>query len=462
MLKKTLAGKISFQGKGLHTGVHTTLTIHPDEDGGGLRIWYHTEDIDVKFQVDPALVQQTQRCTVLSHQNIHIHTVEHAISALIGCGVDAALLEIDGAEFPILDGSALPYVNAIQEVGLKDTTAEIDCLKIEEPLHIVSENGESEIMIFPSDRFEVKVMIDFADDVVGGQSATYVEGDDYASQIAPCRTFVFTEELEKLAAAGLIRGGSLDNALVFKSANTTEESLKIIVEKLGLDQDLDPLAKVFSAAPLRFQNEAARHKLLDLLGDLGLLGKRIIGKVVAVKPGHKINTDMAKMLKKYAAEKKKLKGKPHYDPNVPPIYDTEQVKAMLPHRYPFLLVDKIIHLDEKVVVGIKNVTFNENFFMGHFPGNPVFPGVLQMEALAQTGGILALSQVEDPNDWDTYFLKMENVKFKQKVVPGDTVLLKMELLSPIRRGIVHMLGTAYVGNKIVSEGELTAQIIKRS
>ena len=319
----------------------------------------------------------------------------------------------------------------------------------------------TELLALPADHFEVTTMIDFNSKVLGPQFASLNRIEDYTTQIAPCRTFVFIHELEKLLDMGLIKGGDMDNAIVIADRKMDKEELDSLAKKMGKPAVNIDEEGVLNTVKLHFQNEPARHKLLDVIGDLALIGKPIRGKIVATKPGHTANIEFAKILKKSLLEKRRLMGVPKYNPLDEPIMDVNEVMAMLPHRYPFLLVDKIIEISDTHVVGVKNVTINEAFFQGHFPSNPVFPGVLQIEALAQTGGILALNSMPDKGNWDTYFLKIDNTKFKAKVGPGDTLILKMELIEPIRRGIVHMQGTAYVGNKIVSEGELTAQVVRR-
>ncbi len=461
MNKKCLVKMASISGVGLHTGQNINVNIYPADSHHGIKFKRVDLNPEVIITADASHVTATNRSTTIGVGEVTITTIEHLMSALAGLDIDNALIEVDGPEIPILDGSAMPFVHIIKAAGIEELDEARDYFVIEEPILYKDEESGSEIIAIPSDKFEINVIIDFPHSSVDEQSAIYETTDDYESTLAKCRTFVFTNELSFLYDNGLIKGGDLNNAIVVAEPGLTQEKLDALTEKFGLPKrDLDK-DKVLNDTKLFFPNELARHKLLDLLGDISLVGKPIKGKIIAVKPGHRINTEFAKLLKKKHLEQKRLKGKPHYDPDVPALVDVEGIQQILPHRYPFLMVDKIIEKSQSHVVGVKNVTFNEQLFQGHFPQNPVFPGVLQMEALAQTGGILALSAVDEPQKWDTYFLKMDNVKFKHKVVPGDTLILKMELLSPIRRGIVHMQGTAYVGNKIVSEGELTAQIIKR-
>ncbi len=361
-----------------------------------------------------------------------------------------------------MDGTSMPFVEALNQAGREALEADREYFEITEPISYKDEITGTELLALPSDNFEATVMIDFNSSVLGQQFAALHSIDEYVDEIASCRTFVFVHELEKLLEMGLIKGGDLENAIVIADRKMDQSELDDLARKLGKQSVKVDSEGVLNTVKLRFQNEPARHKLLDVIGDLALIGKPIRGKIVATKPGHTANVEFAKILKKHLTEKRRLFGIPKYDPDKEPVCDVMQIAQMLPHRYPFLLVDKVIELSEHHVVGVKNVTMNEAFFQGHFPNNPVFPGVLQIEAMAQTGGILALHSVTDPGNWDTYFLKIDNTKFKAKVVPGDTLILKMELLEPIRRGIVHMQGTAYVGSKIVSEGELTAQIVKRT
>jgi len=461
MNKSTIQKPVNISGVGLHSGEKVNLTLSPAGENHGIKFKRTDLPEYPEIPADVGYVKDTNRGTKLMKGTAEVGTVEHLMSALYAMGIDNILVELDAPEVPIMDGSAAPFVKMIQEAGIAKQEALKDVFVCEEPIVYQDEETGAELMLMPSEKYEVTTMIDFDSPVLNQQYAELSDLSTYPDQIAPCKTFVFVHELVNLIDQDLIKGGDLDNAIVIANEKITKESLDTIAGKMEIPEIEFNSEGIVNKRDLIFSNEPARHKLLDVIGDLALAGKPIQGKIVATKPGHAANIELAKLIKKEIIAKRKLKGKPKYDPTTAPVLNVEQIKNMLPHRYPFLMVDKIIELEPDRVVGIKNVTSNENFFQGHFPGNPVFPGVLQMEALAQTGGILALSTVDEPHLYDTYFLKLDNVKFKQMVVPGDTVILKMELLSPIRRGIVHMQGTAYVGNKIVSEGELTAQILKR-
>ena len=460
--QKTIAKPVTIEGIGLHTGEKVSLTFHPADENHGIKFRRIDLEDQPTLHADVNKVFSTNRGTTIREGNSQVSTVEHVLSAMAGLGVDNVLIDIDGPEVAIMDGSAKPFTDLLQEAGLVVQSAARDVFIVEEPISYRDEVTGTEIVALPYEGFEVTAMIDFNSPVLGKQYASLESADHFAEMIAPARTFVFLRELEHLAGQDLIKGGDLTNALVIVDRLMTQDELDELAEKLDRPTITVEKEGVLSNTDLRFPNEPARHKLLDLIGDLSLIGRPIRGKIVATKPGHASNVAFAKILKDHYRIQKKLKGKPRYDPDQAPIYDLEGIKSMLPHRFPFLLVDKIIELGDEHVVGVKNISGQEHVFQGHFPNNPVFPGVMIVEALAQTGGILALSMVENPSDWDTYFLKIENTKFKFKVVPGDTLLLKMELLSPIRRGIVHMQGTAYVGKRIVAEGELTAQIINRT
>ena len=462
MKQHTIKKTFSIKGVGLHTGKEVTMTFNPAPVNHGYK--FQRIDLESKPVVvaDVSKVVSTNRGTTIKSGEAQISTVEHTLSALVGMGIDNVLIEIDGPEVPILDGSAIEVVKALKKAGADEQDAEREYFEILEPISYVDEETGSELIALPSDEFQVTALIDFNSSVLGHQYASLVQISDYVNEIAPSRTFVFLHELEQLLDQDLIKGGDFDNAIVIVDRVMSQKDLDKLAKKIGKPSVKVDKEGILNTNSLHFENEPARHKLLDIIGDIALVGKPIKGKIVATKPGHTANVAFAKILKELYKEQRKLKGRPIYDPDKTPVFDVVDIQKMLPHRYPFLLVDKIIELSENEVVGVKNVTMNESFFQGHFPGNPLFPGVLQMEALAQTGGLLALSRVEDPENWDTYFIKIDNAKFKSKVVPGDTLILKMELLSPIRRGIVQMQGTAYVGKKIVSEGELTAQIIRRT
>ena len=462
MKQHTIKRSASVQGVGLHTGKTVNLTFKPARVNHGVKF----QRIDLEDQpiinADVSRVVSTMRGTTIKVGDAQVSTVEHVLSAVFGMQIDNVLIEVDGPEVPIMDGSAANFVAALKEAEREEQEEDREYFEVLAPISYKDDSTGTELLVLPAEEFEVTTMIDFNSPVLGQQYAKLENLSDYETQIAPCRTFVFLHELEQLFKLNLIKGGDLDNAVVIVDRIMSQEELDTLAKKMGKPSIKVEQQGILNTVDLHFDNEPARHKLLDVIGDVGLLGKPIKGKILATKPGHKANIELTKILKKHYQEQRKLKGKPKYDPDQKPLYDSVAIAAWLPHRYPFLLVDKIIELTDHHVVGVKSVTFNEYFFQGHFPNNPVMPGVLQIEAMAQTGGILALSTVEDPGNWDTYFLKIENAKFKNKVVPGDTILFKMELTAPIRRGIVQMQATAYVGNKIVSEAELTAQIVKRS
>jgi UDP-3-O-[3-hydroxymyristoyl] N-acetylglucosamine deacetylase/3-hydroxyacyl-[acyl-carrier-protein] dehydratase len=435
--------------------------MKPANPGYGIRF----QRIDLPEQpvvkADADLVVDTSRGTTLEYNGARVSTVEHVLSALVGLQIDNVLIELDGPEIPILDGSAREFIEAIESAGIQEQEATRIVYSIDTNIHYYDPVKNVDMLLIPSNEYAITTLIDFNSPVLGTQHATLKNLGEFKNEIGPCRTFCFLHELEYLLENNLIKGGDLNNAIV-------------VVDKVVEDSQLEHLAKVFNKQKievksegilnniqLRYPNEPARHKLLDVVGDLALVGHAIKGHIIASRPGHASNVEFAKKIKQYIKQNKHLSDVPVYDPMQTPIYDINRIEKVLPHKFPFLLVDKIIELSDKHVVGIKNVTFNEPFFQGHFPQNPVMPGVLQLEAMAQVGGILALNNIEDPQNFDTYFLKIDKAKFKQKVIPGDTLILKLELMSPIRRGICEMKGTAYVGNKLVTEAELVAQIIRK-
>ena len=458
----TIKASVQLSGIGLHTGREVTMTFVPAPPHHGFKFKRVDLPEEPLINADTDHVISTNRGTTIRSGAAQVSTIEHSLSALCGLEIDNVLIEIDGPEVPILDGSARLFIEALAKVGREEQDAEREYLEIVEPISFRDEVTGAELLALPANHFQVTTMIDFNSPVLGPQYASLDDMADYVTEIAPCRTFVFLHELEKLLSQNLIKGGDLDNAIVIVDRVIDAHELEALAKRLGKPSVKVDKEGILNTIKLHFSNEPARHKLLDVIGDLALAGKPIRGKIMATKPGHTANVQFAKLLRDAYKKQRKMKGIPRIDTTAEPLLDTMAITRILPHRFPFLLVDKIMEMSDTHIIGVKNVSFNEQYFEGHFPNNPVMPGVLQIEALAQCGGVLALNSVDDPENWDTYFLKIDQCKFKHKVLPGDVLILKMELLSPIRRGICHMQGTAYVGNKIVSEGELTAQIIRRT
>ena len=458
--QQTIKQEASLQGVGLHTGKKATVTFKPAPDNHGYvfqRIDFEGKPL-IKADVDH--VVDTSRGTTLEQNGARVHTTEHLLAAAYGMGIDNLLIEIDGPEVPILDGSAHFFLESLKAAGIQEQEAEKDYFIVDENLTYEDLDRQTEMLAVPQDEFRLTVMVDYNSKVLGTQHAHMYHLGEFEEDISKCRTFVFLRELEYLAKNNLIKGGDLDNAIVLVDKVMPQDKLDELAELLNKPKVEVKGIGVLNNVDLHFQNEPARHKLLDIVGDLALVGQPIKGHILAARPGHKGNVDFAKIIKKEIKQRKQRA--PKYDPNAEPIYDVNGIEKILPHRYPMLLVDKIIELTDTHVVGVKSVTMNEQFFQGHFPGAPVMPGVLQIEAMAQTGGILALNTVEEPEKYLTYFLKIDKVKFKRKVVPGDTLVFRLDLMGPIRRGIVNMMAKAFVGDKLVAEGELMAQIVKEN
>ena len=458
MKQCTLKNSFTVSGKGLHTGMAIEATFRPAPVNHGYK--FQRIDLDDKPVIDALAenVVETTRGTVLGRGNAKVSTVEHALAALYAAGVDNCLIEVNAPEMPILDGSAIEYATKIAEVGTEEQNDEKDFYIVKQKLEVVDEETGASIVVLPFDSFRIDAMIEFKSPIIPNQFASLNSLSRFKDDIAASRTFVFVREIEPLVKANLIKGGDLDNALVVYDQAMEQADLDKLADLMGVPHKHVSELGYISNIPLAYENEPARHKLMDVLGDLALIGRPLKGYVIATKPGHTINTTFSKKVRR-EIKHQELQA-PVYNPNIAPVMDVNRIRQLLPHRYPFLLVDKIIDIGSNYIVGVKNVSGNEPFFQGHFPQEPVMPGVLQVEAMAQVGGLLVLNMVEDPEKYSTYFLKIDNVKFRQKVVPGDTLIFHLSLLTEIRRGCAVMKGYAFVGEKIVSEAEFMAQIIK--
>ena len=458
MKQQTLKDSFTLSGKGLHTGAHIDATFCPASDNHGYKI--QRLDLEGQPTIDALAenVVATNRGTVIAKGDVSVSTIEHAMAALYASGIDNCLIKLNASEMPILDGSAKLYVNEIERVGIVEQNEDKEFYVVKHKIEVADEKTGSKIMILPDDEFSVEVKVNFESPVLSNQYASMEHVDEFADEIASSRTFVFVREIEPLVSAGLIKGGDLDNAIVIYDSELSQERLDNIADMMHSPHREVSTFGYINTRPLSHDNEPARHKLMDLIGDIALIGRPLKGKVIATKPGHTINSVLTKKIR--SDIKRQEVQAPVYDPNAEPLMDNNRIRTMLPHRYPFLLVDKIIEKSKGYIVGVKNVTTNEPFFQGHFPQEPVMPGVLLVEAMAQTGGLLVLSSVEEPERYSTYFMKIDNVKFRQKVVPGDTLLFHVSFMTPLRRGMAVMKGLAFVGERIVCECEFMAQIIK--
>ena len=453
----TLKTSFTLQGKGLHTGQFITAIFNPAPEGFGYKIQRMDLEGTPIIECLAEFVGDTQRGTVLVKDNVKISTIEHSMAALYASHIDNCLIQLDGPEMPILDGSSLPFIEKIKEVGTVEQQANRDYYVVKHKMEYIGDNGEHLILV-PDSEFCANVMIAFNSKILSSQFATIDHLDDFSTEVASARTFVFVREIEPLLQMNLIKGGDLDNAIVIYENQISQDRFDKLADSLGIPHKDATALGYIQNKPLTWPNETARHKLLDIIGDLALVGKPIRGRIIAIKPGHTVNNKFAQMIRKDI--RKHESQCPDYDPNQEPVMDVNRIRELLPHRYPMQLIDKIIAIDENYIVGVKNVTSNEPFFEGHFPQEPVMPGVLQIEAMAQAGGLLVLNTLDEPEKYSTYFMKIDNVKFRRKVVPGDTLIFKVKLLSPVRRGISSMRGLIFVGDNLVAEAEFTAQIVK--
>ena len=456
--QKTLKGSFSLFGKGLHTGLNLTVTFNPAPENFGYKIQRIDVDGQPIIEAIAENVVDTSRGTVVAKGDVRCSTIEHGMAALYALGIDNCLIQVNGPEFPILDGSAKYYVENINRVGIEEQNAPKDWYVIKKKIEFRDEESGSSIIILPDEKFSITAMISFESQFINSQFATLDDPENFSEEIASARTFVFVREIEPLLKAGLIKGGDLENAIVIYEKQISQESLDRLADNMKVERRDATKLGYLNVRPLVWRNEPARHKLLDIIGDMALIGRPIKGRIIATRPGHTINNKFARQMRREIRSHEVQA--PHYDPSDAPIMDVNRIRELLPHRYPMQLVDKVVEMGSNYVVAIKNVTANEEFFQGHFPQEPVMPGVLQIEAMAQAGGLLVLNSVEEPEKWSTYFLRIDNVKFRKKVVPGDTLIFKVEMTTAIRHGIATMHGFAFVGETVVMEATFTAQIVK--